>query len=60
MDIQVYKELAKSYIKLYDLFVIFDFVRFQYFQKRESDNFVEDIRLQVLDIQLKTTPYTVA
>lgn len=60
MDIQVYKELAKSYIKLYDLFVIFDFVRFQYFQKRGSDNFVEDIRLQVLDIQLKTTPYTVA
>ena len=50
MDIQVYKELAKSYINLYDLFVIFDFVRFQYFQKRESDNFVEDIRLQVLDI----------
>lgn len=49
MDIQVYKELAKSYINLYDLFVIFDFVRFQYLQ-RESDNFVEDIRLQVLDI----------
>lgn len=42
MDIQVYKELAKSYINLYDLFVIFDFVRFQYLQ-RESDNFVEDI-----------------